>query len=151
MKIHILCFGNLYRGDDGVGVHIYNKLVQMKMAKSVFLFDCGSLSLKSISLFENVDKVIIIDAIPLEDKEGSIKILSRDDVFKQELGYSSHENNLSWILSNLEIALDGKAIPEIEIIGVQIQDTQVKTSLSSNVAQSVDEVLKLLKERSLYE
>ncbi|RKY35126.1 MAG: Ni,Fe-hydrogenase maturation factor, partial [Candidatus Duberdicusella sinuisediminis] len=62
-KIIILGLGNLLYKDEGIGIHLIRELEKMKLPPNLELIDGGVGSLDILLSLENIDKLIIIDAL----------------------------------------------------------------------------------------
>ena len=79
MNITVLGIGNLLLCDDGVGVHAINKLRdEYEFPEHVKLIDGGTKGLDLLPLFENQDKVLIIDAANFKKEPGTIDTVEGD-------------------------------------------------------------------------
>ncbi len=70
-KTIILGIGNLLLGDEGVGIHIINKLKKLKLPSNVELIDGATGGFSLIPIFEKYknDTFIIVDAIKVLDEQ----------------------------------------------------------------------------------
>lgn len=60
---HILCFGNLWQGDDGFGIHVCRRLQAVPAAAGVRVFEVGLRSLDALPLFDGCREAILVDAL----------------------------------------------------------------------------------------
>src|SRR5208282_6307835 len=104
-KVLVLGVGNLLLKDDGVGVHLINSLRDIPFPDNVQLIDAGTVSHQLISLFHEIDYLILVDAINANDVPGSIFRFSPDDISYAQTKYklSLHEMNLIDILQMAEM------------------------------------------------
>lgn len=150
-KTHIICFGNLWHGDDGFGVHVYNRLNNYSLAKDVSLFDGGILGFRALNYFEKCDRVIVIDAMEEKGSIGKLHELKLEDIEAPEQTFSSHAVNLSYLFHILPILFENKKIPKIDIFAVEI-NTKLKVfsdQLSEPIQKAVDGLIIKLKEEGL--
>ncbi|MDH5718395.1 MAG: HyaD/HybD family hydrogenase maturation endopeptidase [Spirochaetia bacterium] len=106
MKILILGVGNILLKDEGIGVHIINKLnEQYKFPDNVEILDGGTLGLYLMpKLEEGFDIVMVIDALKTEDKPGSIYRFSMEDIpYKFPNKISPHEIGLFETLTLVQL------------------------------------------------
>ena len=75
MRLKIICIGNALHGNDGIGHAVYRALRQLTLPDSVEIIDGGIGGFTLIPLFNNCERVLLIDAVA--DSEHAI----RDDVF----------------------------------------------------------------------
>ena len=81
MDIAVFGIGNILLSDDGVGVHVLNRLqVEYDLPGYVELIDGGTKGLDLLPLLEDRDKVIFIDAANFKKDPGTIGEVKGDDI-----------------------------------------------------------------------
>jgi hydrogenase maturation protease len=81
LSIAVFGIGNILLSDDGVGVHTVNKLnSEYQFPGNVELIDGGTKGLDLLPLFENRDKVLIIDAANFKKEPGTIDSVEGDRI-----------------------------------------------------------------------
>lgn len=119
-QILILGVGNILLGDDGFGVHLVNSLQNAILPVNVTLLEAGTVSHQLIPLFNEIDCLIVVDAVEAGDNPGAIFRFSPDDMrFPVASQVSLHQISLIDVLNMA--ALTG-AKPKTTIIGVQPRD-----------------------------
>ena len=152
MKVLVVGLGNILRGDDGLGPILIKILEKLSIDKdpNIRVVDCGTSAMCLLNHLDNVDKVIIIDAIIKRGKPGAIyhfKIVleNKSIIQKDELYHLSfHEISFEDLL--LLLYKIGWRIPrEIVIIGCEPEDiSNFRIGLSSSVKNSLPELIKLV-------
>jgi len=146
-KILIAGIGNLLLTDEGIGVHIIRELGKRKLPENVELVDIGTASFDLLTFMQGKDKVIIIDAMAVDDEPGTLYKLSPDDIIsgKQKLLTSLHQFGIPEVLSS--IRQKGEKI-KIVIFGIVPKDYQTYgTELTPELKKSLPKVIKeILKE-----
>lgn len=80
-KTLILGVGNLLMSDDGVGVHVVQRLAASRvLPDEVQAVDGGTCGLDLLQYFEGVDHLIVVDAANLNRPPGSIQRLMGEQV-----------------------------------------------------------------------
>lgn len=141
-EILILGIGNVLLGDEGVGVHIVRALEGETLPGCVRLLDGGTGGFHLLSLFQQYQKIILIDATLDRREPGTIRLLkpkyARD--FPQTL--SAHDIGLKDLVQS---AIMLGFLPDILLITVSITDNQpLSMELSEQVKQSIDEVINMV-------
>jgi hydrogenase maturation protease len=159
--------GNLWMGDDGVGIRIVEKMTLMKekvtagllsdpvfsnfsaslipLLKEVDIIDAGVSGLDMLCFLDGFDKIIIIDAIKSNERLGSILKIKGDDLLMED-GFagmmSSHDVSVPTVLN---IAKEIQGLPEIIVFGIEINKigpvVDLSDHLSPEAAQAIDRVI----------
>ena len=146
--IKILGAGNYLMADDGVGVHILEKLEQMEI-EDVELNNVGVGGLAILDYMEHADDVIIIDAVRGGGGEpGSIYKFSDKELPPANLFMMSlHDLSLVDTL-RLGQQIQPELMPgNITIIGIEVDRVEgICTDLSPRVEAAIEFVIKLVLE-----
>ena len=102
MKTLVLGIGNPILGDDGVGVHVVQELAEKIRDENVDIKDVSFDGLNLLELIVGYDRLIVIDAIMVEDGEvGKIYKLKPEGIYKPtQSAIAPHHFNL---VSTIEI------------------------------------------------
>jgi hydrogenase maturation protease len=122
---HVICFGNLLQGDDGLGIHVYERLRErvfgdMAPAGSR-LFDGGITGLGALSFFEDCDHVLIIDALSYRGDEGAVHEFGLHEVSAPAEVFSAHQLDVNHLIHVLPILFEGRAAPAVTVLGAEIR------------------------------
>ncbi|WP_406661606.1 hydrogenase maturation protease [Methanolobus sp. ZRKC3] len=145
--IRILGCGNPLIGDDGIGIHVIERLKEMhdKLPDDVELVDAGVCGLDMLNLLEDVSRVIIVDAIKGAGDAGSVHRFSAEDIkaASSANAFSMHDTSLADVLC---ISEHIQKMPEqITVFGIEIgKADEISLSLSDKVQDSVDEIIELI-------
>lgn len=138
MKTAVMGIGNLLMTDEGIGVHIINKLKEeYTFPGSVSLIDGGTMGLDLLPFFEGNDRVLIIDAVNFRKEPGTIEIIEGDKVpalFNSKL--SAHQIGLPDML--FAAKLMDISPPEICLIGIQPKSIETGAELTDEISSRVD-------------
>jgi hydrogenase maturation protease len=118
IKYLIIGAGNLLLSDEGIGIHIVNRLKEQGSFKDTDFVDIGTSTLDIGSfLSDDLQKIVIVDCIKTaEYKEGTVFKLTPDDLRVRQLNkFSLHQMELVDSLKLLSIANN---MPSVIIIGV---------------------------------
>lgn len=146
-KVHIICFGNLYQGDDGFGIHVCNRLHEINLPEQVSIYDGGILGHRALHYFENCDRVIVIDAMENVGTPGKLQKLKLEDVEGPQETFSSHAINLNHLFHVLPIIFKEKKMPIIDIYAVEINIKlqHFTDQLTEPIAKAVEEITMAIK------
>jgi hydrogenase maturation protease len=147
-KIKILGAGNYLMADDGVAIHILERLEHVS-TDDVELVNVGVGGLAILDYIENADAVIIIDAVrggggdPGSIYQFTDKELPPANLFMMSL----HDLNLVDTL-HLGREIQPELMPEhISIVGIEVERVEgICTDLSPRVEAAVDAAVELVLE-----
>jgi hydrogenase maturation protease len=144
-KIIIVGVGNRLLGDEGIGPHIIDKLLQTHMPSNVEVIDCGCDLLSLTPHLNKPQKIIVIDAIRAGGKPGEIYRLDYSELETRGVKMrSSHQVGAIDALGLLKQIYPALADCEIVIIGMEPKAIELGTGLSDKVRESVADVLRLV-------
>ncbi|MCS7119380.1 MAG: hydrogenase maturation protease [Archaeoglobaceae archaeon] len=140
----IIGIGNILLGDEGVGVHLIERLKKEFLPENVELYDCGVSGLKILNILESFERIIIIDALKLGKKPGTIYIFSIDPDYGEDMNRISGMTSLHDLdlTATIQIAkLTGFKLPkEIVVLGIEPKTLEPKIGLSSEVEAAIEKV-----------
>ena len=145
--IRILGCGNPLVGDDGIGVHIANKLMEMRseLPDNVEVIDAGVGGLELLNFMENAEQIIIVDAVKGAGDVGSVHRFEIEDIKNAISGdaLSIHDTSIADVLC---IAQHVQEMPKsVKILAIEIEEAEeVSICLSEKVHASVDEVISMI-------
>ena len=147
MSILVLGLGNTIMTDDGFGVKVVTTLSsRYHFQGPVQLLDGGTLGLDLLPYLEEIESLLIIDALDMRDEPGKIFRLEGDEVpraFASKL--SVHQMGLQDLLAVAE--LQGHIPRNLVVWGVQPECIEMSTELTATVAAAVEPVVdKILEE-----
>lgn len=152
----VACFGNVLRGDDGVGAAVAVRLLAAPLPPGVRVMEVGigGIHLVQELLHEQVDLLVVVDAVDLGHAPGSVlvqrpELLEVTDVSDDRSRDRLADMHLATPERALQLAHDLGVLPaDVLVVGVQSTDTErVGEGLSVVTAAAVDtavaEVLRL--------
>lgn len=142
----VLGVGNLLMGDEGVGVHVAQRLAGHKLPSGAEVLDGGTGGFHLMGVFEQYEVVVLIDATIDGQAAGTIRLTEPRFASDFPRSMSTHDIGLRDVLEALQIT--GR-LPKIYLITVSVTDLQPMTvNLSPGVqdaaGQIVDELYTLL-------
>lgn len=147
MNIAVFGIGNILLSDDGVGVHIINRLRdEYELPGSVELIDGGTKGLDLLPLFENRDKVLFIDAANFKKEPGTIGIIAGDKI-PAFLGskLSVHQIGLPDMLFSAQLM--GITPPEMCLVGIQPESMETTIELTDVISEKLDALIEKVLEK----
>ncbi len=132
--------GNLLRTDDGVGIHIINRL--SKLHPEINTFDAAMGSIEILEAMMGFERVVIVDSIETGVEPGTIYRVNLASGEKPPVITYSHGTDVLTILE-LGRQLYGEAMPkDIILIAIEAEDTiTIGDKLTKKVQEATDDVL----------
>ena len=146
-KIGVIGIGNPLRKDDGIGIVLLEKLVEIKddLPDDIEYIDGGTGGMNLLHLFARFDIVVFIDAVNFGGEIAESKFFNSEDVISKniQIKISTHGSDILKIIQ-LSKKL-GENPDEIFIFGVQPQDMTPGTRLSHEIQENIDLLVDNLK------
>jgi hydrogenase maturation protease len=141
----ILGVGNLLLKDEGIGVHVARKLMDMDLPPYVEVVEGGTSGFDLLDDIEGRGKVVVVDTVQAGQPPGTLYRLSREDIEdrpKQRL--SLHDIDMTDLLK-LSDLLGVEKPAEVIIIGVEPKDMETASmELSPEVEAQIPKVIELV-------
>jgi hydrogenase maturation protease len=141
MSILVLGLGNTIMTDDGFGVEVVTTLSSRYHFRGpVKLLDGGTLGLDLLPHLEEIESLLIIDALDMRAEPGKIFRLQGDEVpraFASKL--SVHQMGLQDLLAVAE--LQGHVPRNLVVWGVQPECIEMGTEMTATVAAAVEPIV----------
>jgi len=143
-KTLILGVGNLLLKDEGVGVHVAQRMMEMALPQNVEVMDAGTATLDVLPLVDDVDRLIIVDVLKGGGAPGTIYKLIPEDVMqgKQE-PLSLHQID---VLQMLDMCALLGSKPSTVIIGIEPKEIDPAVELSPEVEAAIPRIIELVLE-----
>jgi len=142
-RIAVLGIGNLLLKDEGIGVHLVQKLADVVDKTKVNIIDTGT-SPDFLSLVDgNIDKLIVVDAVKAGNEPGTVYRFSPDNLDLDSTSLISlHEIG---VLDSLKIMSFFDRLPESTvIIGIEPKTIDFGLDLSPEVEEKIPEIINLV-------
>ena len=153
-RVLVLGLGNILLKDEGIGVHIVEQLQKQDLPGNVEIIDGGTSGLDILLSQEDLDKLVVIDALRAGGEPGTIykarfKGEERDELTKiftadKDSKISLHQVGLIEALAAAEKL--NHAPREIVIIGVEPKDVVHGLELTEQVKQRVTQIINIVLE-----
>jgi hydrogenase maturation protease len=138
VKTLVLGVGNLLLADEGVGIHVIQRLAEAyQLPEDVLILDGGTLGLDLLFYLEGVENLLLIDAVEAHKEPGTIIRLENDEVpafFSVKL--SPHQIGIPDML--FAAKLKDIHPPNLVLFGIQPELLDIGLELSDTIAPKVD-------------
>ncbi len=139
-SILILGVGNYLMGDEGVGVHVIQKMAKLELPDYVDILDGGTGGFLLLNCFEAYKNVIFVDATMDGQEVGTISLLRPKFASDFPTALSVHDVGLKDMIEAVYIT---EANPDIQLFTISIQEVIPMTiELSTKVKEAIPEVIK---------
>lgn len=141
IKTLILGVGNLLMSDEGVGVHVIQRLVSdFQLPEQVQILDGGTLGMDLLYYLEGVENLLLIDAVEAHREPGAL-IRLEDDAVPAFLSIKISPHQLG-VPDMLAAARLKDVYPQhIVLWGVQPERIEIGLELSPVVAAQVEPII----------
>ena len=140
-KIIFLGLGNILLKDEGIGVHIIQELEKCSLPENCELIDGGTAGLDCLPPINEIEKLVIIDAIKGNKAPGTIYSLRPEHLIEDSSceALSLHQVGIIELLSMAKKA--GSLPGEVIIIGVEPKEIGWGLELTDCLKQKVPAIL----------
>jgi len=137
-KILILGLGNILMGDEGIGVKSIEYMQERTFPENISLLDGGTGGFHLLSLFQEYDRFIIIDATIGGEVAGEINVLKPRFASDFPRSLTSHDIGLRDLMQSAELIGD---LPDITLVTINIGDCHaVKIGISPDLVKKLPEI-----------
>ena len=142
--ILVLGVGNLLLKDEGVGVHVARKLMEMDLPSHVEVLDGGTGGFDLLDEIEGRKKVIVVDTAQAGKPAGTMYRMTTEDIEQTEKArISLHDIDMTDLLKLADLFKIEK--PEIVIIGIEPKDMEsASTELSPEIEAVIPKVIEVV-------
>ncbi len=150
----VIGVGNILWSDEGVGIHIVRQLKKSDISKLVEIHEIGTSSFELLNVIEGNSLVIIVDAVRMDDKPGTVKnidLVIEDDISLLPQFTSLHQLDL---ISTLKMAKGVIDLPKkMVLIGIEPSSLEAGIELSklveAAIPKAISEIMKALDKMTL--
>ncbi len=144
-RILVLGVGNLLLSDEGVGVHVAQRMMTMAMPPEVQVVEGGTDGFGLINVITEADRMILIDAVRGGGQPGSIYRFEIEDCPPYPDIFKTSVHQIS-ILEVINLSSLIGSTPRTTIIGIEPACMEMGMELSPVVAAKVPRVIQMIKE-----
>lgn len=146
----VLGVGNILLRDEGVGVVVARRIEAARAAGAIAvppgtrIVDGGTLGLDLLSMIEDADQVVMVDAVNLGKAPGTVTVL-RDDTVQAALSghVSPHQIGVGDLVAAARLM--GIMPPRLTLVGIQPGEIAIGLELTESVAAAVDVAIDLVR------
>jgi hydrogenase maturation protease len=143
MRLLVLGVGNVLLGDEGVGVHAVTRLQEESFPPEVEILDGGTGGFHLLSLFQDYDPILMIDATMDGKPPGTVTLTHPRFASDFPRTLSAHDIGLRDLLESATLL---GPLPRLLLITIAIDAIQsMQLELSERVRESLPEVVKMVK------
>lgn len=144
-RILVLGVGNLLLSDEGVGVHVAQRMMTMDMPPEVQVVEGGTDGFGLVNVITEADRMILIDAVRGGGQPGSIYRFEIEDCPPYPDIFKTSVHQIS-ILEVINLSSLIGSTPRTTIIGIEPACMEMGMSLSPVVAAKVPAVIRMVQE-----
>lgn len=120
-RILILGIGNYLMGDEGVGVHLAERLATLNLSADIEIVDGGTGGFHLLQFFEDHETVILVDATLDNNPVGTIRLIKPRYAKDFPQAMSTHDIGLRDMVNALQLM---DKMPNIHLFVVSIESIQ---------------------------
>jgi hydrogenase maturation protease len=142
-KTVVLGVGNLLLSDEGIGVHVVKKLMDMALPREVEVIDGAVSGLGLMNVVMGADRLIVIDAVKGGGPPSSIYRFGAEDFATYPY---THRMSLHEIGVLEVIHLSGLMghTPKTTVIGVEPKSLEIGMELSPEIQAKIPKIIELI-------
>lgn len=131
-KIMVMGVGNVLLSDEGLGVRFLDELKKTELPENVELLEGGTAGLELVHLIQEVDFLIIVDALNAQAEPGALFRFHPGDikVFPEQYEISFHQIGILEVLAMAKVL--GQA-PKTLIFGIQPKSLEWGMDISPEI------------------
>ena len=150
-RVIVLGVGNILFRDEGVGVHVVQKLLRKELPEDVVIIDGGTATLNALDLipeqYEDYGhNLIIVDAVKGGGSPGTIYLFTPEDIehrcVENSDVFSLHQMSLIEAISILKFA--GRKPESIKVIGIEPSLIDTGLELSEDLRKRLPRIVEFV-------
>jgi hydrogenase maturation protease len=140
--ILILGVGNLIMSDEGIGVHVAHRMMEMELPPNVHVVEGGTDGFGLMNVIQEADRMILIDAVRGGGEPGSIYRFDIEDCPADANIFKTSVHQIS-ILEVIHLSGLIGSTPKTTIIGVEPKSLEMGMDLSPEIEAKIPRVIRL--------
>ena len=141
--ILILGIGNILLKDEGIGVHVANKLKDMPLPPEVEVLDGGTMGINLLYYIEGRKKVIVVDTAKAGEPPGTMYRFTDEDLaVKKQFLRTAHGIDFSDVVRTAKNL--GTKPDEVIFIGIEPWDMNEGLELSPMMSSRIPALIELV-------
>ena len=149
-SLAVIGVGNPYRGDDGIGIYLVQKIKQDKsFARDVVEYlDGGIGGMNLFHMMSSYKRVLLVDAVNCKKQPGDHVFFSSDEIAssnKMSSLVSTHGSDLFQVIK--QVKEFNEHPPDIFVFGVQPDDVSLRQGFSECIEKNLSVLESKLKQR----
>lgn len=143
MKTLVIGVGNLLRCDDGVGIHVVNRL--KAEAPEIDAVDLSTASIEILEAMRGYDRVIVVDAIKTGAEPGTILRVNVKKEGRIVPFTGTHDLDLLTTLRLGKVLFPREMPRELIILAVEAEDISTfSESCTEKVHEAIDQIVRTI-------
>ena len=141
-KTLIMGLGNALLCDDGIGIHIVQKLEQKNLPENVVVEEAGTAGIGILDFIVGYKKLIIVDAIEKGENPGTIIEMDGKNLLNYATLHAASIHDAD-IVTAMELGrkLNLQIPKDVKIYGIQIKDVSTfSMTCTPEVAKTINQV-----------
>jgi hydrogenase maturation protease len=144
-KLLVLGIGNYLMADEGLGVHLAERMHKVELPPGVDVLDGGTGGFHLLEYFEQYERVIIVDATLDDRPAGTVRLIKPRFAADFPQAMSTHDIGLKDLVGALQLL---GTMPEIDLYVVSIKSIQEQgIELSGEISMAIDTLIDDIRER----
>jgi len=140
-KVFVIGVGNYLLGDEGVGIHIVNRMKEHSLPEKVEVVDGGVGGLFLLEFLEKAEKVILVDAVLGGGKPGDVYIVNSEELERSKIKSLSSLHDMTVQLL-VKVAKELNVLPKLFLVGVEPKNySEIGDALSREVEEAIPKVI----------
>ncbi len=143
-KVLVLGIGNYLMGDEGIGVHVAERLLKENLPPDVDVVDGGTGGFHLLEYFETYKTVILVDATLDNNPNGTIRLIKPRFAQDFPKAMSTHDIGLKDMVSALQLM---SKMPTIHLFVISIESLQQQgIELTDEIEKVIPDVIQNIKD-----